>query len=278
MAGPGAVPVEALEAAMVATGAFVREAASRIRPVTDKPLDPDNPTTDVDRETDARLSEALLAAFPPGERPVYLSEERPDDRSRLQARRVLIVDPIDGTRNLVQGRLEATISVALWQDGEVAWGCVHQPFKGQVFAALRGHGVRLDGRPARARQTATLAEALLYVSRHEQRKGWLAPLDGHVRTQAVGSVAYKMACVAAGLCDGTLTIHPRSEWDVAAGALLVAEAGGAVTDARGRPYAFNRPDVLVDGLVACAAPLHEAMLGLATRLRSGEGSPGGYDR
>lgn len=261
------LPLEALEAAVVRTGAFVRAEAARIRPVTDRPVDPENPTTDLDRETDVRLHDALMGAFAGQARPAWLSEESLDDPARLGAREVLIVDPIDGTRNLVAGRLEATLSVALWRDGQVIWGCVHQPFTGQVFTAVRGRGAQLDGLPVRARDTATLDRACLFVSRHEHAKGWLAPLEGRVRFQIVGSVAYKMACVAAGLCDGTLTIHPRSEWDVAAGALLVAEAGGVATDARGRPYAFNRPDVLVDGLVAGTAALHPALLELASTMR-----------
>lgn len=261
------IPAAALEAAIVRTGDFVREQAARIRPVTDRPVDPDNPTTDLDRETDVRLHEALGAAFAGEPRPAWLSEESVDDPVRLEARDVLIVDPIDGTRNLVAGRLEATISVAVWRDGALAWGCVHQPFTAQTFTAAAGGGAFLNGRPVRARVTDRLDRACLYLSRHEQSKGWLAPLQGRVAWEIVGSVAYKMACVAAGLCDGTLTVHPRSEWDVAAGALLVAEAGGIATDARGRPYDFNRPSVLVDGLVAGTAALHPALLGLAATLR-----------
>jgi myo-inositol-1(or 4)-monophosphatase len=261
-----------LEAAIVRTGVFVREQAARIRPVTDRPVDLDNPTTDLDRETDELLRVALMDAFPGATKPAWLTEERADDLAgRTGALDVLIVDPIDGTRNLVAGRLEATISVAWWRAGELLWGCVHQPFTGETFTAVRGAGARLDGRPIRASAVADLARATLFVSRHEHGKGWLAPLEGRVGWQTVGSCAYKLACVAAGRCDGSLTVHPRCEWDVAAGALLVAEAGGRVTDARGRPYAFNRPDLRVDGVAASSAALHPALLGLADLLRAGEG-------
>jgi len=258
---------DALRCAIVRVGGFVVGAAARIRPVTDKPLDVDNPTTDVDRETDVLLHDALMEPFAGRTLPAYLSEERLDDRARLHAREVFIVDPIDGTRNLVAGRLEATISVALWRAGDLAWGCVHQPFTGQTFTAARGGGAWLNGVAIRATAATDLPASTLFVSRHEHRKGWLAPLEGRVRCEIVGSCAYKLACVAAGLCDATLTVNPRSEWDVAAGVLLVEEAGGRATDARGRPYAFNRQDVLVDGVAASGLPLHPALLGLADALR-----------
>jgi myo-inositol-1(or 4)-monophosphatase len=260
---------EALEQAIVRVGAFVVGAAGRIRPVTDKLNDAENPTTDVDRETDVLLHEALMAPFVGRPAPVYLSEERPDDRARLQAREVFIVDPIDGTRNLLAGRLEATISVALWRDGDLAWGCVHQPFTGETYTAVRGGGARLNGAPIRATAATDLPTSTLVLSNHEYRKGWLAPLEGRVRCEIVGSCAYKMARVAAGLCDGTLTVNPRSQWDVAAGVLLVQEAGGMATDARGRPYTFNLPELLVDGVAASGTLLHRGLLTLADALRGG---------
>jgi myo-inositol-1(or 4)-monophosphatase len=157
--------------------------------------------------------------------------------------------------------------VALWRDGGLVWGCVHQPFTGETFTAVRGRGARRNGVPMHATSTASLEAARLYVSRHEHRKGVLAPLAGRVACETVGSCAYKLACVASGACDGTITVNPRSEWDVAAGALLVEEAGGVVTDARGRPYAFNQPGLLVEGTVAAGPGLHAALLDLADVLR-----------
>lgn len=260
---------QAFERAIVQVGAFVVQAAGRAKPVTDRPIDVENPTTDVDRETDKRLCDALLEAYEGRPPAAYLSEERPDDGSRTRARELLIVDPIDGTRNLLAGRPEATISVALWREGDLVWGCVHQPFTHETFTATLGGGALRNGAPLRASAATDLGQSRLFVSRHEHRKGWLAPLDGRARYDIVGSCAYKLACVASGACDGTITVNPRSEWDVAAGVLLVQEAGGIVTDAFGRPYRFNQPDLLVSGVVAAGAALHPALLRLADVLRGG---------
>ena len=128
-------------------------------------------------------------------------------------------------------------------------------------------GTRLNGVLMQTTNATDMKSARLYVSRHEHRKGWLKPLEGHVNCETVGSCAFKLACVAAGICDGTLTVNPRSEWDVAAGVLLVEEAGGVVTDASGKPYAFNRQNVLVAGVAAAGAALHPALLTLTELIR-----------
>jgi len=240
-----------------------------------KAADRDNPTTDLDQQVDARLRSSLLAVFEArGIRPCWLSEESADSPSRLGADDVLIVDPIDGTRNLVAGRPEASISIAWWHRGDLRWALVRHPFLDQTLTAWAGGGTCLNGRPVHVLDARSLDGIRLLVSRHEHRQGLLAPLEGRVPMEPVGSAAYKIACVAGGLCHGTFTVHPRSEWDLAAGALLVREAGGVVTDALGRPLRFNQPDVVRSGVVAAGPRLHPLLLDLVASLPRGQSPVG----
>lgn len=259
-------PFEAMEAVVREAGLFVVAGTARIRVVAGTAPDDENPHTDLDRQTDALLHERLLACFPRDAMPAWLTEERADDPARLKAERVLIVDPIDGTRNLLAQRPEASISVALWQRDGLVWACVHNPFRDWTVTAIRGRGAFLNGRPTRVSACNRPADARLVMSRHEHGTGRLAALAGQAAYQPVGSIAYKMACVAAGEADATLTAHPRSEWDLAAGTLLVSEAGGRVTDASGRGLAFNRPDLEIQGVVVTNGHLHEWAMGLVERL------------
>lgn len=260
---------QAMEEAVREAGAFVVAGAAAIRVVEGTLPGDDNPHTDLDRRTDALLHRLLLACFPPAGAPAWLTEERADDPARLGAAQVLIVDPIDGTRNLLERHPEATISVALWRRGALAWACVHNPFRAWTVTAVAGRGTRVDGRPAAVSPCDDPAAARLVMSRHEHASGRLAALAGHAAYRPVGSVAYKMACVAAGEADATLTVHPRCEWDLAAGTLLVREAGGRVTDAHGRDLSFNRPTLAFPGVVATNGRLHDWALGLAGVLRGG---------
>lgn len=257
---------ERLRAAVVQAGALVADGAARARVLAES-ADPSNPTTDLDRLVDAFLCERLLSAFDDAGAIAYMSEERADDPARFHARQVLVVDPIDGTRSLLKGLPEAAVSVALWRDGELVWGCVHNPFSGDVFTAWRGHGALRGGRPVRVSEERDPSRARLVVSVHEHEHGMLEPLrDRRPAVRPVGSIAWKMALVAAGEAEATLTAHVRHEWDVAAGTLLVTEAGGRVTDAAGSDLSFNRPDTSVKGLVVSNGLVHDEMLALVRRL------------
>jgi myo-inositol-1(or 4)-monophosphatase len=245
---------------VVAAGDLVRAGAAAARALAGS-ADPDNPTTDLDRRVDAFLAAGLVeacAGLPGGV--AYVSEERPDDGSRRDAATVLVVDPIDGTRGLLLGRAESAVSVAAWAFGDLRWACVHNPFTGETWTAHRGGGTWRDGARLHVSAAADLGAAELVLSRHEHERGMLRRWDGRLRYRPVGSIAYKMALVAEGRADATMTAHPRYEWDVAAGILLVREAGGRVTDAAGVDLGFNGPDLVVPGIVASNGLLHPALL------------------
>jgi len=226
--------------------AEVAEAAAAIvRSMAAGPLDArtkadESPVTAIDLAVDRHLREALRALCPSAG---WLSEETADSRVRLERELVWIVDPIDGTRSLIAGLPEYSVSIALVRSGTgPVVAVVANPVTGDTFTAERGAGAfDRSGRRLRTRAFDPAAPRLL-ASRTDLRGGlwrdacpatWLTPM---------GSLAWKMALVAAGRFDGHVTPLPRNEWDAAAGALLVAEAGGRSSDGAGGPLTFNRAD------------------------------------
>jgi myo-inositol-1(or 4)-monophosphatase len=171
------------------------------------------------------------------------------------------VDPLDGTTNYARGLPTFSISVAMARGGRVECGAVYDPLLEQLFYTERGGGAYLNDQKLHVSSRSTLIECLLLLDWPrvpEKREAAvrllsrLAPQVDAVRSR--GSAALAFCSIAAGWADiyYQFTLGP---WDVAAGALLVEEAGGKVTNLRGEPYALNQPDWLVtNGLV------HEAVL------------------
>jgi len=192
-----------------------------------------DPVTSADLAADACLKEQLLGAYPEYG---WLSEETADSPQRLQQERLWIVDPIDGTREFIAGIPEYVVSIALVEAGEPIVGVLYNPAADQLFAAVRGGGTFLNGRRVFCSETTRLDQAVLIASRSETKRGEIEPFRPHLReVRPVGSVAYKLAVVAAALHgDFNLSVQPKSEWDVCAGDLLVREAGGQMLDLDGR--------------------------------------------
>lgn len=180
----------------------------------------------------------------------WLSEETADDLVRLECRRVWVVDPLDGTQEFVADIPEWCISIGLVEDGRPVAAGLCNPATDQLFLGWVGGGVTLNGRPVRVRDLQGLQGAEVLASRSEIRRGeWEEP-GAPYKVKPCGSVAYKMAMVAAGLTDATWTLTPKNEWDVAAGAALVLAAGGVVRTLSWEAPTFNRRDPLLSGLVA----------------------------
>lgn len=244
-------------------GAVVREAGLLALARTDTPgrvvdkPDGGGPVSEADLATDAFLRERLLAA-----RPGYgwLSEETADTGARLGTNRLFIVDPIDGTRAFLAGKPTWAISAAVVDAGEVIAGIVHMPALGKTYVAERGGGARRNGRPISASTRATPDGADVLTSSSQLAPhfwpGGVPAVQRHFRP----SIAYRLCLVAEGRFDATVTFRRSWEWDVAAGDLIIREAGGAVTDADGLPLVYNSPDPRVDGVIAASAPLHAALL------------------
>ncbi len=215
-----------------------------------------DPVTEADRAIDAVLRRELLRD---GEG--WLSEESADDPSRLQKSRVWVVDPLDGTREFVQGLPEFCASIGLIEDGRPVAGGILNPATDELFLGSVDSGVTYNGKPALASQRRTLDGALVLASRSEVKRGEWKPFENAAfKVQAMGSVAYKLALVSAGRADVTFTLTPKHEWDVAAGAALVQSAGGYVATLDNAPLRCNSKDPLISGLLASGPCLRDALL------------------
>ena len=211
----------------------------------------DDPVTEADTQVDTLLRRLL-----PQEGEGWLSEETTDNPERLECRRVWVVDPLDGTREFVEGVPEWCVSVGLVVDGEPVAGGICNPAKGETILGAVGHGVTLNGRPAGVSGRKTLAGSRVVGSRSEVKRGeWEGYRDGAFDFEPTGSVAYKLGLVAAGLVEATWTLTPKHEWDVAAGVALVLAGGGRVVALGGGEVRFNQPKPKLSGLIAAPPDL-----------------------
>jgi myo-inositol-1(or 4)-monophosphatase len=214
--------------------------------------------TEADTAVDAVLRKELLRG---GEG--WLSEESVDDLSRLHKPRVWVVDPLDGTREFVEGVPEFCVSIAMVEDGQPVAGGILNPATKELFLGSIASGVTYNGKPARATQKKDLQDAVVLASRSESKRGeWTKFSDAPFKVQAMGSVAYKLARVSAGLADLTFTLTPKHEWDVAGGAALVLSAGGFAVTLDQQPLSCNHRRPLLSGLIAGGHYLRDSLIGL----------------
>lgn len=190
----------------------------------------------------------------------WLSEETHDDRDRLERSRVWVVDPIDGTRAFLKERPEWTICVALVENGQPVMAAVFNPAKGEFFHAVAGGGAFLNGRPINVPEPVTLAGCTLAASATMFRSSrWAEPWPD-METVWVNSIAYRLALVAAGTCDGTVSMSGKCDWDIAAADLIVREAGGIVSTADFKPFTYNQPQTRHSSVVAAGPALHAELI------------------
>lgn len=223
----------------------------------DKP-DGAGPVTEADLAVNRYLEDSLQAA-----RPDYgwLSEESEDGSDRLACERVFVIDPIDGTRSFAEGSTTWAHSLAIVENRRPVAAVVYLPQRDLLFAAAVGEGATCNG-----------AEIAVSAARgpHDARvlcaKANLAPdhwVDGEVpevRRSHRPSIAYRLARVADGSYDAMLTFRPTWEWDIAAGDLILCEAGGAMSDRAGAPLLYNCASAQLNGVVAAHPELQSALL------------------
>ena len=173
---------------------------------------------------------------------------------------MFIVDPIDGTRAFIAGEKGWGTALAVAERGRVVAAAMHLPARGQTYAASVGRGATLDGTPIRASARSAL-EGATALAASSQLKGefWpggIPPVERHFRS----SLAWRLCLVAEGRFDLMVTLRDAFEWDIAAGALIAAEAGAMVTDRLGEALCFNRHPAQSRGVIAAPPPLHRALM------------------
>ena len=216
------------------------------------------PVTEADLAVNAMLLAELGAA-----RQDYgwLSEETPDNGSRLRAERVFIIDPIDGTRAFIDGTPDFAHSLAIAEGGQVTAAVVFLPAQNRLYSAAKGTVSTLNGMAISASVRATATDATLLTARPNLAPAhWKDGTPPAMRRMFRSSLAWRMCLVAEGAFDAMLTLRPTWEWDVAAGTLIAGQAGAAVTDRRGLAPRFNNPAARLDGLIAAPHGVHRDML------------------
>ncbi|MCC7007352.1 MAG: inositol monophosphatase [Acidobacteria bacterium] len=224
--------------------------------------------TAADLAAEAHFTSLIAGRFPEH---VVIGEEMGAALAPGRARCEWIIDPLDGTTNFAHGLAIFCVSIALQIDGAIEIGVVYDPIADELFTAERGGGARLNGRPIRVTGVTDLVDALLctgfpYTVRNspeEQVRAFAAFLGEAQAVRRLGSAALDLAYVAAGRLDGYWE-EKLHAWDIAAGSLIVQEAGGTVTGGDGtafQPFAGH--------IMASNGPLHQGMLDVFLRTRHG---------
>ena len=208
-----------------------------------------NPVTTADHAADARLKDMLTGSYPDYG---WLSEETVDSKKRLNKDRVWVVDPLDGTKEFIEGVPHFVVSVALVENGEPILGVLYNPVTTETFTAVKGQGAMLDGEKIKCSEKEKPDEMVILNSRSETRSGLWDPFqDTFKELKAIGSVAYKLGLTAAGRADIFASLRPKNEWDICAGDCIINEAGGKLVDLYGNARQYNSPDTLITpGLIA----------------------------
>lgn len=218
---------------------------------------PDNPVTDADLAADTLLREELTNLLPEAG---WLSEETIDDPQRIEKELCWVVDPLDGTKEFVTGIPEFAVSIGLVERGKPLLAVIFNPATNELFHAFRGNGSKYNGARSRVSTCKRLADAKIDASRSERGRGEFAPFESLVDVRTMGSIAYKLARVSAGIADATWSRGPKNEWDICAGVLLIQEAGGCCVDLDDEAISFNKVYPKVNGIIADNGRLHKQVM------------------
>jgi myo-inositol-1(or 4)-monophosphatase len=221
---------------------------------------PGSPVSAADLEVDVFLRRELLALLPAAG---WLSEESTDHPERLAKGLCWLVDPIDGTRDFIRGRSGWSVSVALVSERRPLIGMLAAPARQEEWFAIAGQGSLRNGERLQASTRSEFSGARVPADHLPREDRDLVMVD------KPNSIALRIAMVAAGEADLVATLRWGYEWDVAAATLIAREAGAAVSDAFGKPLAYNKRDPRAFGLLVCAPAIHRAAIArLAERARA----------
>lgn len=206
------------------------------------------PVTEADFAVNTMLHDRLRSA-----RPEYgwLSEESEDTTARQSTTHQFLIDPIDGTRAFIDGSRDWAHALAVVKAGQVISAVVYLPARDAMFHAEQNSGAFLNGERLNVTAPRPLGDATVLTTKPNLDPGlWADRSVPNFRRAFRSSLAYRLCLVAQGKYDAMMTLRPTWEWDVAAGSLIVSEAGGTATDRAGGDLLFNNPAAQVDGVIA----------------------------
>ena len=208
-----------------------------------------NPVTTADNAADRMLKETLLKATPDYG---WLSEETEDSKDRLSKNRVWVVDPIDGTKEFIEGIPHFVVSVGLVENGKPILGVIYNPVSKEIFYASLNGGAYFNEYKISCLDEGNLSSMVILNSRSETNHGlWDPYKDLFKEVRAIGSIAYKLALTAAGKATVVASLRPKNEWDICAGNCIINEAGGKLVDLYGNERRYNlEKTLLTPGLIA----------------------------
>ena len=208
-----------------------------------------NPVTEADIAADDILKKILTTEFPDYG---WLSEETRDTPDRLSKKRVWVVDPIDGTKEFVEGIPNFVVSIGLVENGIPILGVIHNPINKDTYSATLGGGILFNGKQTIISDKTEFSQISMLNSRSETRQGLWEPYIPHFKKLIpIGSIALKLAMVAANQTHMVASLKPKNEWDICAGHCLINEAGGILLTVEGKEITYNNPKTLITpGLVA----------------------------
>ena len=208
-----------------------------------------NPVTTADYESDNCIKKLLTEA-----RPEYgwLSEETADNDLRIKREKVWVVDPLDGTKEFIEGVPNFVVSIGLVENGIPIVGVLYNPITQEIFRASKGDGAFLNGNLINCISKENISDMVILNSRSETRKGLWEDFESDFGVlKPVGSVAYKLGLTAAGAADVFASLRPKNEWDICAGNCIINEASGKLIDLNGKQRLYNQKNTLIkSGLIA----------------------------
>lgn len=251
----------AIEAAREA-GRFLKLSVGKVRSVEVKQGDERNLVSEIDRGAEAKIISIIRSHFP---QHAILAEESGGSLAPAEVR--WIIDPLDGTTNFLHGVPIFSVSIGVERKGELVAGVVYDPNLDEMFTVEKGGGAYLNGKRLKVSGSSTLLDSLLVTgfpynitdnpeNAVEHFVHFLMAARG---VRRLGSAAMDLCYVAAGRFDGfwEVSLNP---WDMAAGALLIQEAGGRITDMRGNPLNIYQKTVLASNGI-----IHDAMLAIVNK-------------
>lgn len=225
-----------------------------------------HPVTTADLEANTLLHDRLIGAFPQAG---WLSEESRDNPERLNNEWVWVVDPLDGTKEFIEGIDEFAVSIGLVRGHEPVLAVTYNPAADIRVSSIKGSGTFANDLPVTLTSRTVLAGAVTLASRSETRRGLFKPYERLLDVRPTGSIAHKLAQFASGQSDVTFSLAPKNEWDICAGVMLARESGATVTDLDGKPFVFNQRDTLRNGVIAASPALFPALFELIKKRTMG---------